>query len=117
MKGTDMAEIVRFHNDHGASVLLETAGSSPVMRDVGGRDVFRVADEKFETVIGRVRELSEQVARELSTMATAPDEITVELGVSVNAEAEVFIAKASAEGSLKVTMSWAKDGVGGSGQG
>ncbi|MBB4930976.1 hypothetical protein F4561_001796 [Lipingzhangella halophila] len=111
-----MAEIVRFGNDQGASVLIETAGSSPVMRDVAGRDVFRVADEKFETVLSRIRELSDQVAHELSEMAAEPDEVTVELGVSVNAEAEVFIAKASAEGSLKVTMSWAKDGVGGPGR-
>ncbi len=103
-----MTEILRFQNDHGSSVLVETAGSSAVVRDVGGRDVFRVADEKFETVLRRIRELSDLVARELSEMAAAPDGITVELGVSVNAEAEIIIAKATAEGSLKVTMSWTK---------
>ncbi|WP_046471650.1 CU044_2847 family protein [Allosalinactinospora lopnorensis] len=103
-----MAEIVRFQNDQGTSVLVETAGSSPVMREVGGRDVFRVADEKFEAILGKIRDLSDLVARELSELASEPDEIMVELGVSVNAEAEVFIAKASAEGSMKVTLSWGK---------
>ncbi|MDA8371487.1 MAG: CU044_2847 family protein [Nocardiopsaceae bacterium] len=104
-----MAEIVRFTTEEGASVLIEAAGSSPVMRDVGGRDVFRVAEDKFETVLGKIRSLSDLVAQELADLTSAPDEVTVEMGISVNAEADVFIARAATESGLKVTMTWCRD--------
>ncbi|MFC3998616.1 CU044_2847 family protein [Nocardiopsis sediminis] len=106
-----MAEIIRFTSDEGASVLVEAAGSSPGMQEVSGRDIIRSADEKFEAILGKVRELSRLIGRELGDLAAGPEEITVEMGISVNAEADVFIARAAAESALAVTMTWRREGA------
>ncbi|WP_239647402.1 CU044_2847 family protein [Nocardiopsis baichengensis] len=104
-----MAEIVRFPDEQGgedAYVLIEAAGSSPQMRDVSGRDILRSADETAQKVFGRIRDLSALVARELRDLPGDPDEVTVELGVNVSAEADVFIAKTASQGGIKVTLTW-----------
>ncbi|ASU83445.1 hypothetical protein CDO52_12215 [Nocardiopsis gilva YIM 90087] len=101
-----MAEIVRFDDGHGATVQIETAESSPVMRDVAGGDVFRAAEQRFDVVVDKVRDISERISRRLSTLDASPNEVSVELGISVNGSADVFIAKAASEGSLKVKMTW-----------
>lgn len=107
-----MAEIVRFHSEQGSSVLVETVGRGPGMREVGVWDAIRDADASWESVLRRVRELSDQVAGQVATMVTKPDEVTVELGVSINAESQIVVAKASAEGTLKITMKWNASGRG-----
>ncbi|MBB6172424.1 hypothetical protein HNR23_002484 [Nocardiopsis mwathae] len=106
-----MAEIVRFDGGNGSTVQIETAESSPVLRDVAGGDLFRSAEKRFDVVVAKVREISELIARELSSLDASPDEVSVELGISVNGTADVFIAKAASEGSLKVRMTWRRDAV------
>lgn len=104
-----MAEIVRFPDERGgedAYVLIEAAGSSPQMRDVSGRDILRSADETAQRVFGRIRDMSALVVRELRDLPGDPDEVTVELGMNVSAEADVFLAKTAAQGAVKVTLTW-----------
>lgn len=101
-----MAEIIRFHDEDGDAVLIETSGSSSTIRDVAGGDVLRTAGKSFDAVLHQVRVMTERVSRELARMEAAPDGLTIEMGISVNARADVIIAKAATEGSLKVTLSW-----------
>ncbi|WP_017591220.1 CU044_2847 family protein [Nocardiopsis potens] len=101
-----MAEIVRFDNEEGAAVLVEAAGSSPQMRDVSGRDILRDSDQTIQRILGRVRDLSALVVREMRGVAAEADELSVQLGMKISAEADVFLAKATGESSIQVTITW-----------
>lgn len=101
-----MAEILRFTDEHGAEVLVESSGAASGIVDASGRDVFRDTQERIETALGKVRGLADTVARELKGLESAPEQVSVEIGVNFTAEADVFIARTSAQGSLKVTLTW-----------
>ncbi|TQN31964.1 hypothetical protein FHX37_1889 [Haloactinospora alba] len=108
-----MTEIIRFTSTRGDPILVEATGTSSVMREVSGTAGFRNSEHAFETILGKVRDMSDLVAGELTRLSSGPDEVTVELGVNVSAEADVFIARASGESSITVTMTWRNDGSGG----
>ncbi|GAB3205862.1 CU044_2847 family protein [Marinactinospora thermotolerans] len=110
-----MPEIIRFDSAHGGSVLIETAGGPAKVRDVSSRTAFRTAEEKFETVLGKVRALSDLVAHELGELASSPDEVSVELGVNVTAGADIMLVKANAESTMKITLTWRKGEKGAAG--
>src|SRR5215813_3976752 len=82
----------------------------------GGGDVAagrRV--ERFNEVIGSVTELTESVVRSLrsSLHQTPPSSVQVEVGVKFTVKSGklvAFLAEASGEGSLVVTLGW--DGAG-----
>lgn len=101
-----MAEIVQFEATNGESILIESSNSNSAIIDASGRDVMRYAEQNFEKVLGKVRQVADGLANEFSHLKSRPAEVKVELGVNVNAEATVFLARASGEGSLKVTLTW-----------
>jgi hypothetical protein len=104
-----MTEIVAFTSEDGVDILVEASDGDPGMRDIARGDVVHRSGEKFESVLGRVRSISTLVARELREVAAGPDEVSVELGVKVNAEANVLLAKTAGESAIKVTMTWYRD--------
>lgn len=83
------------------------------MREVSGTTGFRSSERAFETILEKIRGMSDLVAGELTRLSSGPDEVTVELGVNINAEADVFIARAAGESSITVTMTWRNDNSGG----
>ncbi|MDS1269371.1 CU044_2847 family protein [Lipingzhangella sp. LS1_29] len=101
-----MAEIIEFGTEQGDTILVECSTSNSTIMDASGRDVMRYAEHNFERVLGKVRQVASGVAAELSDPEFRPAEVKVELGVKINAEAAVYIARASGEGSIKVTLTW-----------
>ncbi|RCV54518.1 CU044_2847 family protein [Marinitenerispora sediminis] len=101
-----MSELLRFDTENGTEVLVEVSGDRSGIVDTSARDLVRSADRTFEAVLDRVRGVSELLARKLTDLPSRPDEITVELGVNINAEADVFIASTTAESSLQITLTW-----------
>jgi hypothetical protein len=51
------------------------------------------------------------VASQLRSLASAPDEVQVEFGLSLSAEAGAFIAAASTEANFKVSLTWHRHAV------
>jgi Trypsin-co-occurring domain 1 len=103
-------ELVRWDVD-GASVIVETdetVGEWAPASSLGNR-VVHDAKERFEDALIHVRDAA-QVAlrtfRECSDEARKPDEVEVEFGVKLGAEAAAIIAKTSLEGQFTVRLKW-----------
>jgi len=73
----------------------------------GGRTVAR-AERTLGQMLDTVRPVAESFVGRFSGMAQAPDEITLEFGVSLSAEADVVIASTATAANFSVTLTWNK---------
>jgi hypothetical protein len=101
-----MSELVEFRIQGGAAVVVEMeeeqAGLVPAGRRAG--EIAREAAQTFEEAIASILPAAEIVTRELRKLT--PDELGVELGIKLTAEAGAVIAKAGGEANFKVTLKW-----------
>lgn len=111
-----MTNLLEFELEDGSSVLIETedAISRPVTRGGRAAEALSIANTTFEQALDRVRPASVALVERFRGMAQQPDEIEVEFGIKVNAEAGAIIAKTSGEANFRIVLRWTKvasDGV------
>ncbi|AQU65368.1 CU044_2847 family protein [Streptomyces niveus] len=71
----------------------------------GGRTVAR-AERSLGQMLDTVRPVAESFVGRFRGMANAPDEVTLEFGVSLSAEADVVIASTATAANFTVTLTW-----------
>jgi hypothetical protein len=102
-----MAEMLRFAFDDGGSVVVEAAESDiGVTRVSRAGDGVATAERTFEAALGSVKQAAETVLHQFQALASRPDEVNIEFGVSFNAQAGAVIAKTGIDSHLKVTLAW-----------
>ena len=109
-----MARLVPFTTQDGATFFAEVDDSgegrdlSRVMRGGGaGRtELIAESSQALETALGGVKQAAEAMFARLSSLATPPDETTVEFGVKLSAETGAVIAKAATEANFTVSLKW-----------
>lgn len=109
-------DLAQFPLEGGGSVLVQVADAvpaGPVTRGWGGSGEPRTTvqvQESFQQVIGRVGPAASAVLETLTGLSRVPDEVTVEFGVQLSAQAGAFIATLGSAANFKVTVSWRKPG-------
>lgn len=103
-----MAQLIEFSvgGDRSIFVQVEDATAGPVTRGIGAQSIATRASQTFEDAISRVRPATEAIVAQLRGLATAPDEVGVEFGLALSAEAGAFIAAASTVANFKVSLTW-----------
>jgi hypothetical protein len=102
-----MGRLVEFPLEDGSSILVEVDAAGPVTRGLSDRrGVTEQAQQTFEQAVARVQPAAQALVRRLRALADAPEEIGVEFGVELSAEAGAFIAAASSTANFKVTLTW-----------
>jgi hypothetical protein len=103
--GELVTELVRIPFGDGGSILVETAdpGSGPVRAGRTG-DTVRQLRETLHEMLQPVTETAEILLEHLAK--AKPDELEVEFGIDLSAEAGVVITKARAGANVKVKMKW-----------
>jgi hypothetical protein len=105
-----MKGLVEFQLDQGGSVLVEVDATptGPVMRGLGKdrSTVVVEADKTFEEATAAMTPAARSLIARIRSMEDAPDEIGIEFGVQLSAQAGAFIASVAAEANFKVSMTW-----------
>jgi hypothetical protein len=103
-----MAQLIEYAVGGGQPILVqvEDAATGPVTRGIGAQPIVSRASQTFEDAISRVRPAAEAVVAQLRGLGTVPDEIRVEFGLALSAEAGAFIAAASTQANFKVSLTW-----------
>jgi Trypsin-co-occurring domain 1 len=103
-----LGELVEFQLEDGSSVLIEVERPSRSTVTRGGRvkDFVERADDTFEQALGRVGPTSAAIVERFRAMTERPDEIEVEFGVKLSAEAGAIIARTSGEANFRITARW-----------
>ncbi|RZL78965.1 MAG: hypothetical protein EOP32_20545 [Rhodococcus sp. (in: high G+C Gram-positive bacteria)] len=108
-----MGRLVEFPSAGGGSILVEVVDAGSVV--TRGPNCSRLVDraqQTFEDAVARVQPAVEGMITQLQTLAARPDEVRVEFGLDLHAEAGAFIAAGSTSANFKVALTWKRDGTG-----
>jgi hypothetical protein len=112
-----MARIVEFPLEDGGSVLVRVPDDSftfgEATRGLGDSlGALTRAHETLEDAVSRVLPAAQALLRRLRSALEAPDEIRVEFGVELTAQAGAILAAAGSSASFHVSVTWrgASDG-------
>ncbi|MEU1882756.1 CU044_2847 family protein [Streptosporangium sp. NPDC001559] len=98
-----MSELIRFETT-GGHIVVETADEEGVRR-VSRKGLTDVA-RRFGEVLAEVEVAAADALESFRSGRLRPDQIEIEFGVKLNAEAGALIAKTSTEGQLTVKLTW-----------
>ena len=106
-----MKQLVEFPLEDGSTILVEVespegGGMVPAAR--GGETVVK-AQETFEAALDKVHPAASAIIAKLRDLHDPPDEIGVEFGLKMSAEAGAFVAAAGVEANYKVTLKWKRE--------
>ena len=104
-----MESLVEFTSAGGEAVLVEVAGGQGAAVTTRGMDsvaVFSRAGQTFEDALSRIHPAVQGVVDQMLSLAHRPDEVSVEFGLDLHAEAGAFIAAASTTANFTVSLTW-----------
>jgi Trypsin-co-occurring domain 1 len=108
-----MKQLVEFPSETGEPILVEVEDvgfGGETRRGLSTSAVVERAQTSFEDALEKARPMASSLVGKLRAIGdasgSAPDEVQVEFGITLNAEAGAILASASAGANYKVTMSW-----------
>jgi hypothetical protein len=102
-----MPELMSFPIDGEDAVLVEVDLDQPEIGPVSRTgDLIKSATSSFDGALAHVRRAASIALANFRDMDVRPDEIQVEFGVKLNAQAGAVIARTGGEGHLKVKLTW-----------
>jgi hypothetical protein len=108
-----MKRLVEFPSESGEPILVEVEDvglSSETRRGLSPSAVVERAQTSFEDAVEKARPMASGLVGKLRAIGDSagspPDEVQVEFGIVLNAEAGAVLASASAGANYKVTMTW-----------
>jgi hypothetical protein len=82
-----------------------------VTRGLKGAEVAERARQTFEEAISRIQPAVQGVIAQLHSLTEAPDEVHVEFGLNLHAEAGAFIAAVGTSANFTVALTWRGTGT------
>jgi len=116
-----VTKLVEFLTERGATVIVEVpdvASDGEVTRGLHPGKAAALAGEHarrtFEEAVATIQPAAESLVAGLRTFVDRPDDVQVEFGVGMHAEAGAFIASAGTDANFKITLTWRRQhGAGG----
>jgi hypothetical protein len=108
-----MKRLVEFPSESGEAILVEVEEArlgGDTRRGLSPSAVVERAQTSFEDALDKARPMASSLVRKLRDIGDSagnpPDEVQVEFGIVLSAEAGAVLAAASAGANYKVTMTW-----------
>jgi hypothetical protein len=103
-----MSQLVEFALENGGEVLVQVHDTStgPVTRGLDDHAVTRRAQQTFEQAIDRLQPAAQALLGRLRAFGEVPEEVRVEFGIQLNAQAGAVIAAASTTANFTVVLTW-----------
>jgi hypothetical protein len=110
--GEQMNHLIEFPLEDGGTILVEVEQLAPeegvVPATTPGEVVVKAA-QTFEHALVKVKPAANAIINKLRGLSDPPDEIEVEFGLKLDAEAGAFVASVGAEANYKVTLNWKRE--------
>jgi len=112
-----MKRLVEFPLQEGGTLLVEVDGPEGstestmrggVVKAARPGEIADKAQDTFEDALDKIKPAAQAIIDKLRALSDAPDEIEVEFGIKLSAEAGAFIASAGVEANYTVTLKWTK---------
>ena len=104
-----MFVLVEFKLADGSTVLVAADPEDQgVARASRAGDVIEAAASSFGSALSTIRKAAAEAVQEFRQGHDRPEEVAIEFGVLLNAEAGAVIARSAVQGHLKVTVKWTR---------
>lgn len=105
-----MKKLVEFPLEDGTSILVEVdeVEAGGVVKASRGSETIAKAQKTFEEAMDKVKPAASAIIAKIRSLSDSPDEVEVEFGLKLSAEAGAFVASAGVEANYKVTLKWKK---------
>lgn len=106
-----LKRLIEFLQEDGTQLVIEVDEPLPdggVVRAARPGEVVQRASQTFEAALSRIKPMASGIVSTLQDLAQRPDEIQVEFGVKLSANAGAVLAAAGVEGNYRVTVIWKK---------
>jgi hypothetical protein len=104
--------LIEFPLEAGGSIVLEVESPEPeggVMRAARPGEIAAKAAETFEAAVEKVKPAAAAIISKLRGLSEPADEIAVEFGLKLSADAGAIIASTGAEANFKVALVWKRE--------
>jgi hypothetical protein len=104
--------LVEFPIQGGETILVEVTdarGDGRVTRGLHHEHLVEHTERTFDQAVGHVQPAASALIAKLKGIPDPPDEVNVEFGLELSAEAGAFIASASTAANFKVSLTWHRD--------
>lgn len=101
-----LSDLLYFPLDSETSIAVEVDLSNHGFEEAGPRDHKEWSKEQLSAALARGRMAAEQALQQFRNMSVRPDEIEIELGLKLSAEAGVVLAKTATEGHFLLKLVW-----------
>lgn len=104
-----MKRLIEFPLQDGGVILVEVDSAEPSGGRVRGGSPSEVAEkakQAFETSLERIKPVAGAVIAKLRELSDQPEQVSVEFGIKLSAEAGVVLASTGVEANFKVTVLW-----------
>ncbi len=97
-----------FEIDENEPILVETTPQAGMKQvSLSPAEVAQKSKEAVDSAMNTIHQMAQRVVVTVDTLANRPSEVEVEFSLKLNAEVgKAIIAKATAEGSMKVKLTW-----------
>jgi hypothetical protein len=95
----------------GNSLVVEVDEEPGIVRSARPGELMATASQTFESALVKVKPAAEALLATFRNLAESPDEITVDFGMKVTAEAGLVIAQGGAEANFAVKLAWRRPSV------
>jgi len=107
-----MKRLIEFPLENGNSILVEVDEPEPeggVVKAARPGEIAAKATQTFEAALEKVKPAAAAIISKLRDLADPPDEMEVEFGLKLSADAGAFLASAGAEANYTVTLTWKRE--------
>lgn len=109
-----MTDLVPVKVGEGATIYVQGSESAPTpgrpkIREAGtAEEILAKAIDTGQLLTGSIREFTEHLAESLRSIGAAsrPQRASVEFGLSISAEGNVFVVKGAGEATVTITAEW-----------
>jgi len=106
-----VSQLVKMDLADGGSVLVETSevDGGPVTRGGRTEDMVTSAGATLESALDQLGPVVKGVVSKLREAADWPDEVSVEFAIRLSADANVIIARSTAEANFRILLHWTRE--------
>ena len=107
--GVSLKHLIEFPLENGGSIIVEVdepESEGGVVRAARPGEIAAKASETFEAALERIKPAAGAIIAKLRSLGDSPDEIEVEFGLKLSAQAGAFVASVGGEAHYKVTLKW-----------
>jgi hypothetical protein len=106
-----MKTYVDFPLEQNETIRVEVSDTDPRATRGGAQAVVESATLAFEQALGKLKPMCAAILRQIRDAVEQPEEIAVEFGVTLSAEAGVILTSTAGEANLKINVKWKTNGL------